>query len=83
MSGSPWTAVGRAFRRWALPLACYYVVTLVIPLAHGPAESGTFVRHALVVLVVPPIAIVLACAARAIAHELASVSQDEVGPPGR
>jgi uncharacterized membrane-anchored protein len=62
-------AVVQAFRRAAVPLISYYVVTLVLPLANGAAHAGAaFVEHALVVLVVPPILIVLAGAACAIAR---------------
>jgi hypothetical protein len=58
-----WTTVARAFRRTAVPLAAYYAVTLALPLANGAARSGAaFIDHALVVLVVPPALIVLACA---------------------
>jgi hypothetical protein len=58
-----WTAAARAFRRTALPLAAYYAITLALPLANGAARSGAaFIEHALVVLVVPPAIIVLACA---------------------
>ena len=68
LSGPPsdaMTQITRAFRRTALPLASYYAVTLAVPLANGAAHSGAaFVEHALTVLVVPPIIIVLACAAR-------------------
>ena len=54
--------VGRAFRRWAIPLGCYYAVTLALPLANGAADTGhAFVSHALVVLVLPPVLIGLAC----------------------
>jgi hypothetical protein len=54
--------VAHAFRRTALPLAAYYAVTLALPLANGAAASGAaFVRHALVVLAVPPILIVAGC----------------------
>jgi ABC-type molybdate transport system permease subunit len=57
------TTLGRAFRRTALPLACYYAVTLAVPLANGAAYAGSaFVVHALVVLVMPPVMIGLACA---------------------
>ena len=48
---------GRAFRRMALPLVSYYAVTLALPLANGAAQSDGFVRHAMAVLAVPPIAI--------------------------
>ena len=45
-----------------IPLAAYYSVTLALPLANGAAAFGAaFVRHALVVLAVPPILIVAAC----------------------
>ena len=50
----------------ALPLASYYAVTLALPLANGAARTGAvFVEHALVVLVVPLVVIVLACAMHA------------------
>jgi hypothetical protein len=64
--------VAHAFRRTALPLASYYAVTLAVPLANGAAPSGAFVEHALAVLVVPPVAIVLACTVHTIAHALAN-----------
>jgi len=41
-------------RRVALPLAAYYAIALAVPAANGAARSGApFVRHALVVLLVP------------------------------
>jgi cation transport ATPase len=61
MSRGLWARVAHAFRRVALPLASYYAVTLALPLANGAALSGAFMEHALVVLVVPPVAIMLAC----------------------
>jgi len=68
-----WTSVARAFRRMALPLASYYAVTLALPLANGAAQSGdAFIKHALVVLIVPPVAIVLACAFHSIAYAFGS-----------
>ena len=68
MSCAPRITVGQGFRRVALPLVSYYAVTLVAPLANGAAHSDAFVNHALAVLVVPPVAIVLACAVHRIAH---------------
>lgn len=69
MTPVPATTVVCAFRRTAVPLASYYAVTLGLPLANGAAQSGAaFVDHALVVLVVPPIVIVLACTVRDVAH---------------
>ena len=57
------TRIACAFRRTALPLAAYYAVTLAVPLVNGAARAGrAFVEHALVVLVVPLLIIVLACA---------------------
>jgi len=57
------TTIVRAFRRAAVPLVSYYVVTLGLPLANGAAGAGApFARHALAVLVVPPILIALGCA---------------------
>jgi hypothetical protein len=69
--GELWVRAARAaFRRTAPPLASYYAVTLALPLANGAAQSGAFVKHALVVLVVPPIAIILACTVYRVAHAL-------------
>jgi len=63
MSSTLWTTIGKAFRRTALPLLSYYALTLAVPLANGAALSDTaFVRHAVAVFVVPPAAIMLACA---------------------
>ena len=57
-----WPTLARAFRRTALPLGSYYLVTLGLPLANGAAHSGApFFNHALVVIVVPPILIALVC----------------------
>jgi hypothetical protein len=74
------TTVAHAFRRTALPLVSYYAVTLALPLANGAAQSGAFVEHALVVLVVPPVAIILACAVFTVARALASACR-AVGAP--
>jgi hypothetical protein len=58
--------IAHAFRRTAVPLAFYYAVTLALPLANGAAQAGgTFVKHAVVVLAVPPVLILLGCAVRA------------------
>jgi hypothetical protein len=63
MSYAVWTGVTGVFRRTALPLASYYVVTLALPLINGAARSDSaFVKHALVVLVVPLAVIVIAYA---------------------
>ena len=50
----------RAYRRALVPLAAYYAVTLALPVANGAAQSGmAFWKHALVVLLVPLLAIAL------------------------
>ena len=64
MSRPIWRTIARAFRQAALPLAWYYAVTLALPLANGAAQAGApFREHALVVLLLPPLLIVLACTA--------------------
>jgi hypothetical protein len=70
MNRPPWTTVARAFRRTALPLVSYYTVTLVIPVANGTAMSDAFMEHAVIVLAVPPVAIMLACAVHRIVRIL-------------
>jgi hypothetical protein len=65
------TRVAHAFRRTALPLASYYAVTLAVPLANGAAQSGAFVEHALAVLVVPLVAVMVACAVHALFNKAA------------
>ena len=70
MSGMLWPTVGNAFHRTALPLLSYYALTLAVPLANGAVLSDTvFVRHAMAVLVVPPVAILLACAVHLTLHQ--------------
>jgi hypothetical protein len=63
--------VASALRHAAVPLAAYYAVTLALPLANGAAIAGApFVAHAVMVLVVPPVAIVLVCGCFAIAERV-------------
>jgi len=54
---------GSAWPRFLLPLACYYLVTLGLPLANG-AYGQAFLAHALIVLLVPPVLISLVSGAR-------------------
>ena len=69
------TRVGHAFRRMAVPLVAYYTVTLVLPLANGAAQAGAaFVKHAIVVLVVPAVAIGAGCAVYTLATFKAQVT---------
>ena len=57
--------VAQAFRRAAVPLASYYAVTLVLPLANGAAHAGAaFVEHAVTVLLVPPIVVIFLTSCR-------------------
>ena len=65
------SSLANAFRRAALPLGWYYAVTIALPLANGAAQSSGFVKHGLIVLLVPPVAIALACAACTVTHALA------------
>jgi exosortase K len=44
---------GSAWRRVLLPLGCYYLVTLGLPLANGVELTDVFLAHALVVVLVP------------------------------
>ena len=41
-----------------IPLVCYYGITLVVPLVNGalatPSSGAAFVRHAIVVAILPP-----------------------------
>jgi len=73
------SGLARAFRRASVPLAAYYAVTLALPVANGAARSGTvFVKHALVVLVVPLLAVVLGSAIHAIYARSAQPKRDEL-----
>ena len=67
-----WTSLAHTFRRTALPLAAYYAVTLALPMANGAARSGAFVRHALVVLVVPPIGVFFTVVLNTVVRSLAA-----------
>jgi hypothetical protein len=69
------TTLAGAFRRAALPLGAYYVVTIALPVINGAAESSPgFVAHAIVVLAIPPLLILLAYAAVRTVHALARVA---------
>jgi len=58
-----WIDRGLTFR-YALPLGCYYLVTLVVPLANGVQAGRAFFAHAVVVLLVPLAVILVVYAAR-------------------
>ena len=76
------TRISRAFRRAALPLAAYYAVTLALPIANGAARADAFLEHALVVLVVPPVTVLLACAAGLARRVVASLVHSDSIPMG-
>ena len=66
--------LARALRRAAIPLAAYYCVTLALPVANGAALAGAaFVRHALVVIVIPPIIVALLAGLRGALNYLHSL----------
>jgi len=83
MTTVPRMRLTHAFRRTALPLASYYAVTLAVPIAHGAAQSGAFVEHALAVLAVPPVAIMLTCTVYTIVQALASACRARDERPQR
>ena len=67
------TRIASVFRRAAVPLAFYYGITIALPLANGAAQSGeAFVKHAVVVLIVPLIFLALAGAAYAMGRRFAA-----------
>ena len=72
--------LARTFRRAALPLAAYYTVTLVVPLANVAAFSDAFVGHALIVLLVP-LAIVALISALRIVSQMPSLFRTRCEPP--
>lgn len=63
MSGVSVSTFARAVRRWRLPLAAYYGITLALPLANGADWSQVeFLKHAFTVAAIPLAMIALACA---------------------
>jgi len=61
-------AVGRAFRRAAVPLFWYYALTIAVPVANGSAVGAGFVTHAALVLTLPALLVAaLGAAGRAVA----------------
>jgi hypothetical protein len=64
--------IARGFRRAALPLVCYYAITLGLPLINGAGKAGPrFLNHAFVVLVVPIVLVALVSAVCAMARRVA------------
>jgi exosortase K len=63
---------GGSVRRIALPLGCYYLVTLALPLTHGGVRANpVFLTHALTVLVLPPLLLVFVSGIRRTTYSLA------------
>jgi exosortase K len=54
---------GAAFR-YALPVGCYYLMTLGLPLVNAGRASDAFLAHAVIVLLVPPVLILFVYAVR-------------------
>ena len=60
-----WIDSGRASVRYALPLGCYYVITLGVPLVNGASYvNDAFLGHAVTVLLVPPVIVLFVWAMR-------------------
>jgi hypothetical protein len=57
--------IGQEVQRAALPLGCYYTVTLLVPLGNGATLSTPFLDHAVVVLGAPLMIITLVGTTRA------------------
>ena len=53
-----------SWRRFILPLGCYYLVTLALPLVNGMRAGEAFFAHAAIVLFLPPALILFVCATR-------------------
>ena len=56
-----WVDSGRPSFRYALPLGCYYAVTLGVPLVNGAKVGQAFLAHAAIVLLVPPVLVLVVC----------------------
>jgi exosortase K len=59
-----WIDEGSPVFTYALPLCCYYVATLAVPLMNGVQAGRAFVAHAVIVLLVPPALILFVYAVR-------------------
>ena len=56
--------IDRGEFKYTLPLGCYYLVTLGVPLANGVRAGHAFFAHAAIVLLVPPALILFVSTAR-------------------
>lgn len=85
MKGRQLTSIAAVFHRVALPLGCYYAVTLALPLANGAGQSGVAFRtHATAVLIVPLLLVLLAYATSVAARAVvAGAARLKMGPPAR
>ena len=59
-----WIDRGGAAFRYALPVGCYYLVTLGLPLVNAGRASDAFLAHAAIVLLVPPVLILFVYAVK-------------------
>jgi hypothetical protein len=58
-------ATAATFRQASLPLAAYYLVTVLVPLANGSGDMrGVFLEHMVFVLLAPPALVVVFALAR-------------------
>lgn len=70
--------------RIAIPLAAYYFVTLALPVANGASLSDrAFVKHALVVLVLPPVIVTALCGLRFCYLAFSPVTAEGASPRDR
>jgi hypothetical protein len=74
-------ALADAFRKTAVPLFCYYAVTLGLPIVNGADLARmAFVEHALAVLVVPPALIALMCTTYETSRRCIRLARLRLGP---
>jgi exosortase K len=59
-----WIDAGGPVFTYALPLGCYYFVTLAVPLINGVQAGQAFLAHAAIVMLVPLVLILLVSVAR-------------------
>ena len=68
-----WIDIGRPSVAYALPLCCYYLITLGVPLINGASlVNEAIARHAAIVLLVPPVLILFVWATRRLGRFIVS-----------
>jgi exosortase K len=76
-----WIDRGGAAFKYALPVGCYYLVTLGLPLVNAGRASDAFLAHGAIVLLVPPVLILLVYAVRGQILILAGRQKSRSDPP--